>query len=68
MLEQYDDGLTTDEVYEILKIGKSALYELLRRALHRLGAKALQFVAAYFSVLYIGGFSVLQFQDSKHNQ
>lgn len=29
MLEQYDDVLTTDEVCEILKIGKNALYELL---------------------------------------
>ena len=29
MLEQYDDVLTTDEVCEVLKIGKNALYELL---------------------------------------
>ena len=31
MLEQYDDILTTDEVCEILKIGKNAMYELLNK-------------------------------------
>ena len=31
MLEQYDDILTTDEVCEILKIGKNALYEMLNK-------------------------------------
>lgn len=30
MLEQYDDILTTDEVCEVLKMGKNALYDLLR--------------------------------------
>ena len=31
MLEQYDDILTTDEVCEVLKIGKNALYEMLNK-------------------------------------
>lgn len=30
LFQQYDDVLTTDEVCEILKIGKNALYELLQ--------------------------------------
>lgn len=30
MLNQYDDLLTTDEACEALKIGKNALYSLLR--------------------------------------
>ena len=29
MLESYDDILTPDEVCEVLKVGKNALYELL---------------------------------------